>query len=130
MYWSNAFHLPIADFGFSRHATKDEALRTHCGSFVYAAPELIDGDSYRGDKADIWSMGNYFDKLGFDKAPFAPIMFKIRIVRIVSGDDIRSKYITSETVIFSIGNYSFGNDKLLLCRSETHTKVMVRSIFH
>ncbi|KAH8811491.1 hypothetical protein F5884DRAFT_843141 [Xylogone sp. PMI_703] len=50
--------IKIADFGMAAlHQSPDHKLKTSCGSPHYAAPELIRGASYRGDKVDIWSMG-------------------------------------------------------------------------
>jgi serine/threonine-protein kinase HSL1 (negative regulator of Swe1 kinase) len=51
-------NVRIADFGMAAlHQTPDHKLRTSCGSPHYAAPEVIRGIYYRGDKVDIWSMG-------------------------------------------------------------------------
>lgn len=50
--------IKIADFGMAAlHQTTTHRLATACGSPHYAAPELLKNRQYRGDKADIWSMG-------------------------------------------------------------------------
>ncbi|EAX88846.1 CAMK family protein kinase [Trichomonas vaginalis G3] len=48
--------LKLADFGISQI---NECLQTknYCGSFVYAAPELLAKTPYNPYKADIWSLG-------------------------------------------------------------------------
>ena len=47
----------MIDFGLSNMYKKDEKLATACGSPCYAAPELIKGLEYVGQKADLWSGG-------------------------------------------------------------------------
>ncbi|KAI5288205.1 hypothetical protein KEM54_005389 [Ascosphaera aggregata] len=47
----------LADFGMAAFQPEDTMLTTSCGSPHYAAPEVIAGKPYRGDKADIWSCG-------------------------------------------------------------------------
>jgi serine/threonine-protein kinase HSL1 (negative regulator of Swe1 kinase) len=50
--------VKIADFSMAAlHQTSGHRLQTACGSPHYAAPELLSGKKYMGDKADIWSMG-------------------------------------------------------------------------
>jgi serine/threonine protein kinase len=50
--------IKIADFGMAAlHQSPDHRLKTSCGSPHYAAPELIKGNTYRGNQADIWSLG-------------------------------------------------------------------------
>lgn len=50
--------IKIADFGMAAlHQTATHHLATACGSPHYAAPELLKNKQYRGDKADIWSLG-------------------------------------------------------------------------
>ena len=34
-----------------------QKMSTMCGTTQYMAPEIVNRDSYRGDKADIWSCG-------------------------------------------------------------------------
>lgn len=50
--------IKIADFGMAAlHQSENHRLETACGSPHYAAPELLKNRQYRGDRADIWSMG-------------------------------------------------------------------------
>ena len=50
--------IKIADFGMAAlHQSPDHKLKTSCGSPHYAAPELIKGFAYRGNQADLWSLG-------------------------------------------------------------------------
>lgn len=50
--------IKIADFGMAAlHQSPDHKLKTSCGSPHYAAPELVKGIAYRGNQADIWSLG-------------------------------------------------------------------------
>ncbi|KAJ6443984.1 CAMK/CAMKL/GIN4 protein kinase [Purpureocillium lavendulum] len=50
--------IKIADFGMAAlHQTDTHHLATACGSPHYAAPELLKNRQYRGDRADIWSLG-------------------------------------------------------------------------
>jgi serine/threonine-protein kinase HSL1, negative regulator of Swe1 kinase len=50
-------NIKIADFGMAALQPADRWLNTACGSPHYAAPEVVAGKKYRGDKADIWSIG-------------------------------------------------------------------------
>ncbi|KAL8701603.1 MAG: hypothetical protein Q9201_004824 [Fulgogasparrea decipioides] len=53
----NDRNVKLADFGMAVLQPADAPLRTSCGSPHYAAPEVIRGEGYRGDRADIWSCG-------------------------------------------------------------------------
>ena len=48
----------VSDFGFAtRYPTnKCKLLSTFCGSFAYAAPEILQSQKYDGKSADVWSM--------------------------------------------------------------------------
>ena len=50
-------NLKMIDFGLSNMYKQGEKLSTACGSPCYAAPELIKGLEYVGQKADLWSAG-------------------------------------------------------------------------
>lgn len=50
-------NIKLADFGMAALQPLDKWLNTSCGSPHYAAPEVVVGHQYRGDKADIWSTG-------------------------------------------------------------------------
>ncbi|PRD26032.1 UNVERIFIED_CONTAM: melk [Trichonephila clavipes] len=55
----NEQNLKLIDFGLCAKPKSgmQQQLETCCGSPAYAAPELITGDNYNGNKVDIWSMG-------------------------------------------------------------------------
>ncbi|KAE8357338.1 hypothetical protein BDV27DRAFT_170666 [Aspergillus caelatus] len=50
-------NVKLADFGMAALQPAGYWLKTSCGSPHYAAPEIIRGEDYRGDKADLWSCG-------------------------------------------------------------------------
>ncbi|CAH1233089.1 TSSK2 [Branchiostoma lanceolatum] len=59
--------VKITDFGFATTLERTDYyfddsveylyLSTFCGSYAYAAPEIIRGQKYQGEPADIWSVG-------------------------------------------------------------------------
>lgn len=86
---TKSLDIKIADFGMAAlHQSPDHKLKTSCGSPHYAAPELIRGSTYRGDKVDIWSMGVIlyatlagrlpFDVEGHGKDWLPPLLNKIK----------------------------------------------------
>ncbi|XP_054440950.1 maternal embryonic leucine zipper kinase isoform X1 [Pteronotus mesoamericanus] len=64
--------VKLIDFGLcgKPKGNKDYHLQTCCGSLAYAAPELIQGKSYLGSEADVWSMGILFYVLMCGFLPF------------------------------------------------------------
>mmetsp|Transcript_86305 Transcript_86305/g.118994 ORF Transcript_86305/g.118994 Transcript_86305/m.118994 type:complete len:95 (+) Transcript_86305:417-701(+) len=50
------FNLKIADFGL---ASRDASvmLRTMCGTTTYMAPEIHNGEAYRGQEVDLFAAG-------------------------------------------------------------------------
>ncbi|CAD8064665.1 unnamed protein product [Paramecium sonneborni] len=50
-------NLKVADFGLSNIYKDNDQLKTACGSPCYAAPEMLYGRLYGGQKSDIWSCG-------------------------------------------------------------------------
>jgi serine/threonine protein kinase len=70
---NNCNTLKLADFGLSKQIpTKEERLRTDCGTMRYMAPEIIDYNNINGYsfKVDIWSTCIVFYKLIYGVFPF------------------------------------------------------------
>lgn len=63
-------NLKIADFGLAKTYLKYENLSTSCGSPCYAAPEIIDGNSYKGTQVDLWSSGIVLYEMLTGSLPF------------------------------------------------------------
>ena len=62
--------IKLADFGMAALQPAGHWLNTSCGSPHYAAPEIIYGKRYRGDKADIWSCGIILYAMLTGRLPF------------------------------------------------------------
>ena len=63
-------NLKMVDFGLSNMYKTGEKLATACGSPCYAAPELIKGQEYVGQKADLWSAGVVLYTMACGHLPF------------------------------------------------------------
>jgi 5'-AMP-activated protein kinase catalytic alpha subunit len=62
--------IKIGDFGLSNVMKDGKLLKTFCGSYLYAAPEIIDQKKYEGTSIDIWSCGVILYFLLVKKYPF------------------------------------------------------------
>jgi serine/threonine-protein kinase HSL1, negative regulator of Swe1 kinase len=62
-------NVKIADFGMAS-VQHSRWLRTSCGSPHYAAPEVVSGGKYDGERADIWSAGVVFYVMLVGRQPF------------------------------------------------------------
>jgi len=65
----DAFMLKIADFGFARHLSGVDMAETMCGSPLYMAPEVLNGEKY-DVRADLWSTGVVLFEMVTGKTPF------------------------------------------------------------
>lgn len=84
------YRLKISDFGFARSVQEDTMLETYCGSFAYAAPEIIRGEPYSGKKSDVWSMGVVLYAMVCGKLPFKDGDFKSLLRQITAGISFHS----------------------------------------
>ena len=50
-------NLKLIDFGLSTKYSDDKLLDQPCGTIVYSAPEVLEGQPYHGMLADVWSSG-------------------------------------------------------------------------
>nr|XP_039253184.1 serine/threonine-protein kinase par-1-like [Styela clava] len=55
---TNGTSIRLSDFGFAIDTSdKLDLLKTHCGSYAYASPEILRQQKYDGKMADLWSLG-------------------------------------------------------------------------
>ncbi|XP_067909596.1 testis-specific serine/threonine-protein kinase 5-like [Heterodontus francisci] len=62
--------LKLTDFGLATRCRKNGLMSTFCGSMPYTAPEILQGQKYKGEHADIWSMGVILYAMVTGKLPF------------------------------------------------------------
>lgn len=64
-------NVKLCDFGFTReYEGKASYLQTSCGTVCYAAPEMLKGEKYAGEKVDVWSLGVILYALLTGELPF------------------------------------------------------------
>ena len=76
--------LKIADFGFAR-SYDGRHLQTYCGSFAYAAPEIILAEPYDGVMSDVWSIGVILYAMVCGRLPFRDTNVKTLMSQISCG---------------------------------------------
>ncbi|POR34964.1 Putative serine/threonine-protein kinase [Tolypocladium paradoxum] len=64
-------NVKLVDFGFTReYEGRTNYLQTFCGTICYAAPEMLRGEKYAGEKVDVWSLGIILYALLCGELPF------------------------------------------------------------
>ena len=74
--------LIVSDFGFATQQPKNRLLTTFCGSYAYAAPEILTGSSYNGKCTDVWSVGVILYAMLNGRLPFNDTKPKNILVKI------------------------------------------------
>ena len=95
-------NIKIVDFGLSNTFSHNELLNTACGSPCYAAPEMIAGMKYHGDKIDMWSCGVILYALVCGFLPFEDPDTTKLYKKILTGKYLLPRFL-SEKVIELIG---------------------------
>ncbi|KAK5994970.1 putative serine/threonine-protein kinase HSL1 [Cladobotryum mycophilum] len=89
--------IKIADFGMAAlHQTDSHRLVTACGSPHYAAPELLKNRHYRGDRADIWSLGVILYAMLSATLPFDDPDLRIMMSKTKKGQYEMPKFLSPE----------------------------------
>lgn len=89
-------NIKLVDFGLSNTYKKGETLKTACGSPCYAAPEMIAGERYYGDKVDIWSSGVILYAMICGFLPFEDPDTAKLYRKILSGEFTIPKFVSPE----------------------------------
>ncbi|KPP57657.1 NUAK family SNF1-like kinase 2-like, partial [Scleropages formosus] len=78
--------VKIADFGLSNLYCGDEYLQTFCGSPLYASPEIVNGQPYKGPEVDSWSLGVLLYTLVHGSMPFDGLDYRNLVRQITTGE--------------------------------------------
>ncbi|XP_032767306.1 sperm motility kinase 2B-like [Rattus rattus] len=62
--------IKIIDFGLATHVRPGQMLRYHCGTYAFAAPEMLLGKLYEGPKVDVWTLGVVLYCMTVGRLPF------------------------------------------------------------
>lgn len=71
-------NIKVSDFGFAITVSDSSArLGTHCGSYAYAAPEILLGERYDGKASDVWSLGVILYAMTCGRLPYNDKSMKV-----------------------------------------------------
>jgi serine/threonine protein kinase len=89
--------VKVADFGMAAlHQTTSHRLHTACGSPHYAAPELLKAKQYRGDRADMWSMGVILYAMLAARLPFDDPDLRVMLAKTKKGEYEMPEFLSLE----------------------------------
>ena len=66
----NKFTVKLTDYGMSRQVNKTKIFKTHVGTPVTMAPEILEGSEKYDNKCDLWSIGVIIYQLIFNEFPY------------------------------------------------------------
>lgn len=70
LLFDQSYTLKLVDFGFARRFKKGDLLKTFCGSYAYASPEILKQRPYKPQPVDLWACGVVLYVMIFGKLPF------------------------------------------------------------
>ncbi|EGD72728.1 CAMK/TSSK protein kinase [Salpingoeca rosetta] len=102
-------NILVSDFGFATVVDSPSTwLMTHCGSYAYAAPEILDGRPYHGDKSDVWSLGVVLYAMTCGRLPFRDKTVKMLLEDIRRGVVFPRVLSRSQPPCFGDGGFGAG----------------------
>ncbi|KAG8414684.1 hypothetical protein J3459_014142 [Metarhizium acridum] len=92
-------NVKLVDFGFTReYEGRTNYLQTFCGTICYAAPEMLKGEKYAGEKVDVWSLGIILYALLCGELPFDDDDDNITRTRILSEEPKYPEHLSPDAV--------------------------------
>ena len=64
------FSVKLTDYGISKQVTGTTVCRTHAGTRITMAPEVLEGKEIYDNKCDLWSIGIIIYQLAFKEDPY------------------------------------------------------------
>lgn len=92
-------NVKLVDFGFTReYEGRTNHLQTFCGTICYAAPEMLKGEKYAGEKVDVWSLGIILYALLCGELPFDDDDDNITRTKILSEEPKYPEHLPTDAV--------------------------------
>ncbi|KAL3954218.1 hypothetical protein ACCO45_012174 [Purpureocillium lilacinum] len=92
-------NVKLVDFGFTReYEGRTNHLQTFCGTICYAAPEMLRGEKYAGEKVDVWSLGIILYALLCGELPFDDDDDNVTRTKILSEEPPYPDHLPAEAV--------------------------------